>query len=71
MCKYCASQGFGPLTVAFDRRNFLNAMFAASAMAAVADWAHPQEARSDGAYSNVQAVLAPSLLTGRSCCSGW
>ena len=58
MCKYCVSQDFDPLTVAFDRRNFLKAMVAAAGLAAVADWVHPQDARSDGAYSNVQAVLA-------------
>ena len=58
MCRHCVRQNDAPLVATLGRRNFLKAMAAASALAAVADLAVPRTTLADGAYSNVQAMPA-------------
>ena len=58
MCRYCVGQTEDTVMPTLGRRNFLRAMAAASALAAVADLSAPRRILADGAYSNVRAILA-------------
>ncbi|MGC9261473.1 MAG: discoidin domain-containing protein, partial [Phycisphaerae bacterium] len=55
---YCCDRNVQHLEQACGRRDFLKAMAAASAVAAVADLAMPNGARAEGKYPSRQALLA-------------
>ncbi|MGC9259198.1 MAG: beta-L-arabinofuranosidase domain-containing protein, partial [Phycisphaerae bacterium] len=57
MCNYCVERNREPATLTLGRRDFLKAVAAASAMAAVVDLA-PRGAYAEGKYTSPQSALA-------------
>ncbi|MGC9259029.1 MAG: discoidin domain-containing protein, partial [Phycisphaerae bacterium] len=58
MCPYCGDRNVQHPQQAYGRRDFLKAMAAASAMAAVADLATPRVAYGEGKYPSGRSALA-------------
>ncbi|MGC8625570.1 MAG: beta-L-arabinofuranosidase domain-containing protein, partial [Phycisphaerae bacterium] len=58
MCKCCIEENANHKAMTLDRRDFLKAVVAASALAAVADLARPRAAYARGSYPSVNALLA-------------
>ncbi|MHB1767964.1 MAG: beta-L-arabinofuranosidase domain-containing protein, partial [Phycisphaerae bacterium] len=57
MCEYCTDRSSSHGAIAFDRRDFLKAVIAASALAAAVD-VLPREALAEGKYPGPQSALA-------------